>query len=196
MSTDSNEAPQVPSPPPYAGDEPRGDVYAPPQPLQAPSVASNDGYGNSYGSPYAPPQVAPQPFPQEYPSSPGVTYGQSPAPVFYPGGGNPHYGQYQYKTPAQQLASNSMTMGLIGFCLTLLIGWVPIFGLVGVAGGLGLGIPAILQSSKASRLGEEAVAGKILGWLAVAFSVLWVVFYMSLFMIGAVSSESMDTVSA
>lgn len=198
MSTESNEVPQVPSPPGHAAPatEPQETVNIPAPPPQAPTASYPDNYVPEHGSSYAAQQAAPYGF---QPYSESSSYApQQPAPVFYPGQEYmAPYGQYPLqRSEAKQLASNGLTMGVIGACLAILIGWIPIFGLVGVAAGLGLGIPAILQSSKSSRLGGEATAGKVTGWIAISFSLLWVAFYMWLMMIGAASGNHTRTTSA
>jgi hypothetical protein len=81
-------------------------------------------------------------------------------------------------------------MGIIAACLAVLIGWIPFFGLLGVAGGIGLGIPALFAAKRAEENGAKATTGMALGWVAIGFSILWVMIYVFLIVVGALSDES------
>jgi len=106
----------------------------------------------------------------------------------------PAYGQPTPVDLARKSASNSMTMGIIAASVAVLIGWIPFFGLLGVAGGIGLGIPAILQAKRAERNDINATVGKVLGWFAIGFSVLWVITYLCLIMIGSMMGHRTTSV--
>jgi hypothetical protein len=81
-------------------------------------------------------------------------------------------------------------MGIVAICLAVLIGWIPFLGLLGVAGGIGLGIPAIFAAKRAEENGTKSSSGAVLGWVAIGVSVLWVFLYVLLIVIGVGSDES------
>lgn len=173
--------PPIPAPPSSA---------VPEQPHYAPTVPS---YGvPEQQSPYYAGQ--PQQGFQQPQSGYQQGYGQQVQPP-YQGGyvQQPGYGTYGQQTPAEigrQSASNSTTMGIIAICLAVVIGWIPFFGLIGVAGGVGLGIPAIMQAKRAEQHGVKGSAGAVCGWVAIGFSVLWVMGYLTLMFIGAASEPT------
>lgn len=52
-----------------------------------------------------------------------------------------------------------------------------IFGVIGLfILGIVFGPLALVQANKAEALGVKATAGKVLGWIALGFSILWLVF--------------------
>lgn len=52
-----------------------------------------------------------------------------------------------------------------------------IFGVVGIfVLGIVFGPLALVQASKAEALGVQATAGKVLGWICVVVSILWLIF--------------------
>jgi hypothetical protein len=198
MSHNPYEPPPVPpySPSTESADTPAATPPLPPQapeshyPSRTPSAhyygeqAASQQYG--YGNQQYP--QGPQPLP--YQSQAEQVYQQSiPGYPSYPG-----YGNQPAVHPGQQAASTSMTFGIIATVMTVLIGWVPFFGLLGVACGVGLGIPAILSSKKAEQQGYNAVAGRSLGWVAIGVSGFWVAVYIFLMTIGAMADSSVSTV--
>lgn len=207
---DSNEAP-APTHEPLVPTYPGPPIPAPP--ITAPGTDQNYGqpallsiekeqqplYGSpaQYGAPYVEPAYASaqqgyQQPPNQYQQQQYGGYGQQPQ----QGYGN-HYPAYP-QSPAEigrQAASTSLTMGIIAACLAVLIGWIPFFGLLGVAGGVGLGIPAILGAKRAEENGVNATWGKSLGWVAIGFSALWVALYVFLFVVGSLYSGSGGTSS-
>lgn len=183
MSTTPNEAPQSEAPPesvPVPPDS-HGQVI-PPVPPQAPSSPA-------YGYMEPPAGYGPQQPLSAPPLPPPALYGEPQYLGFIDG--YPAHGQ-SLRAPRQQDASNSLIMGIIGAALAVLIGWIPIFGLVGVAGGLGLGIPALIQGRRAEEGDATATWGKAMGWVAIAFSILWVALYTFLIVAGALSGSSSD----
>jgi hypothetical protein len=72
----------------------------------------------------------------------------------------------------------SLVLGIIAVSFAIFLGWIPIIGIVGVGIGIGLGVPAIAQGSKE---GVNGMVGKVLGWVAICFSVLFITFYMVAF---------------
>ncbi len=51
------------------------------------------------------------------------------------------------------------------------------FGVIGLfVLGIVFGPLALVQANKAEALGVKATAGKVLGWIGVAFAILWVLF--------------------
>jgi uncharacterized Tic20 family protein len=71
------------------------------------------------------------------------------------------YGQPQpSKSEGQSAATLSLIFGIVG---------IVFFGII-------FGPLAIWQASKAEKLGVPATAGKIMGWIAVAFAVIYFMF--------------------
>lgn len=178
--------------------------------------APPQGFPLDYG--HAPsPESAPQEnaYQNESPSQP--YYGSSAPQTAYPsdqpyGGAQQGYGQqpHVYQQPyraqgyprikesAVQSASNSMVMGIIAACAAVLIGWIPILGLLGVAAGVGLGIPAIFQAKNAESNGAggtNSKTGKVFGWVAIGFSIFWVLIYVLLMLIGAAVDDGTTSAS-
>lgn len=194
-------------PPAPSYDSPRAEYPGPPIP--APPAALESGYGQGTRlslekeplASYAPPVQQSSPYGEpvyagaqqgnqqasDQHQSPYSGYDQQPQQGYQ--NAFPAYAQ----SPAEvgrQAASTSQTMGIVAICLAVLIGWIPFFGLLGVAGGIGLGIPAILGAKRAEENGAKATTGKALGWVAIGFSVLWVFLYTLLIVIGVASDES------
>lgn len=211
----SYEPPVAPPVPAY--EAPRAEYPGPPIPAPPaqPQIAAPQGYDQRAQlsidkeplAPYAPPvQQQQPPSPYGEPAYSGAQQGYQQAPQDqspYAGYGQqqPQQGYYQnapsaygaQPTPAEvgrQAASNSQTMGIIAVCLAVLIGWIPFFGLLGVAGGVGLGIPALFAAKRAEENGAKATVGTALGWIAIGFSILWVMIYVFLIVVGALSDES------
>jgi hypothetical protein len=60
-----------------------------------------------------------------------------------------------------------------------------IFGVIGLfILGIVFGPLALVQANKAEALGVRATAGKVLGWISVGFSILWL-----MFIVGALASR-------
>lgn len=80
----------------------------------------------------------------------------------------------------------SLILGIIALSFTIMLGWIPLIGILGVGIGIGLGIPAIIQGGKE---GVNGTIGRVLGWVAIGFSALFITFYMVAFAGGMSSSN-------
>ncbi|WP_159066910.1 DUF4190 domain-containing protein [Cellulomonas timonensis] len=155
--------------------EPQNPYGAGDQPEQPGGTPQQPGGGQYPPAPQQPP--APQ-----YPSAP-----QYPGEAQQPGGtpypAAPQYGgagQYPgggYGQPAYGYPKNSLGV------------WSPVLGLVGIfICGFFTGIPAVIVGSKSRKAvaageannGGMALAGIILGWVAIAFSVLSIIFLLAI----------------
>lgn len=201
MSTTPNEAPVPEASQDYPHQPLNATGSVPPVPPAPPYYRPSDGYGYGQQStegyeqpqPQSAPAYGPAPTAQ-YPQSPyqGLVqqyHPQTPGYQGYPAQGYPNA-----LNPGAQAASTSMTMGIIATVMTVLIGWVPLFGLLGVACGVGLGIPALLSAKKAEQQGYSAVAGKALGWVAIGISALWVAAYIIVMILGAMFDPNVSSV--
>lgn len=215
MSTPQNETPIPEAPqeyqsrylPSYGSQEVPPAPPAPPQSVPSANHGYTGQQSDGYGQPQQPAAPAynasPAPQPVYYPDSPyqgaqpqypsqaQQVYQQSvPGYQSYPGYGFPA----PLPSPGQQAASNSLTMGIIAAVITFTLGWIPFIGLLGVAGGIGCGIPAILGAKKAEGQGVNATAGKTLGWISVGFSAFWVLLYLFLMAVGAATDSASSSV--
>ncbi|MDM8084288.1 DUF4190 domain-containing protein [Cellulomonas cellasea] len=158
--------PNEPQNPYGAGDQPEQPGGTPQQPGSTPQQPGGGQYPPAPQYPSAPqyPGEAQQPG-TPYPAAP--QYGGAGQ---YPGGG---YGQPAYGYPKNNLGVWSFVLGLVGIVLSC---------------GFFTGIPAVIVGSKAKKAvasGEAnnsglATAGIILGWVAIALSVLGIIFFIAI----------------
>ena len=157
--------PNEPQNPYGAGDQPEQPGGTPQQPGGAPQQPGGEQYPPAQQYPSAPqyPGEGQQPGGTPYPSAP--QYG---APSQYSGG----YGQSAYGYPKNNLGVWSLVLGLVGIVLC----------------GIFTGIPAIILGSKAKKAvaageannGGMGLAGIILGWVSVAFTVLGIITFIAI----------------
>lgn len=189
----SHEAPTVPPVPSHDPYRAEG-AEQPVQPVADygqhnapnPHFEQSPDYGApaSYGAPYVQNGYSGV----QAPYQPGYNTGQP----YYGAGvpqGYPSAFQQGPSEAGSKDAATSLTMGIIAAFLGILIGWIPFFGLLGVAGGVGLGIPAILTAKSAERNGVDSTWGKALGWVAIGFSILWVFVYTLIIFVGITSDH-------
>lgn len=122
-----------------------------------------DGYGPGYGT-----GALPGYGPQGY-ASPGQPTSGYPQTGYGPHGyGQAGYGGYgampAVRSPQQVEADKAARLSMI----------LAIVGLVFPIASIFLGPIAIGQSNKAQRLGGNATIGKVLGWVATALGVFWI----------------------
>lgn len=110
-------------------------------------------YQQPYQQPYEPSQT--QPYQQGYGQSYGQSYGQGygQGQGYQPGQAQP-YGQLRRSPAGESAAQLSLILGIVGLFFA----------------GIVLGPMAIWQAGKAEKLGVQATAGKVLGWIS---TILW-----------------------
>lgn len=133
----------------------------------APEAFAAPAYAPQTHQPYLPGDYAGQPF---Y-APPQPQY--MPSPAMYP---------HQQRNGSH----TSLILGIIALSFTIMLGWIPLIGILGVGIGIGLGIPAIIQGGKE---GVNGTIGRVLGWVAIGFSALFITFYMVAFAGGMSSSN-------
>jgi hypothetical protein len=158
-----------------------------PEDVSGGSVPVSDSVVESAASPltFVPPATAPpgpppvhyagEAYPSQYPVSMSQTQQHSPSPAMYPH--EQRNGGY-----------TSLVLGIIAVSFAIFLGWIPFIGILGVGVGIGLGIPAIIQGGKE---GANGMVGKVLGWVAICFSALFITFYM-VALSGSIGSSNGD----
>lgn len=77
----------------------------------------------------------------------------------------------QYPAPADAAVQRDYMQGMSHRSNSIIFGVIGLFIL-----GIVFGPLALVQANKAEALGVNATAGKVLGWIAVGFSILWLIF--------------------
>lgn len=128
-----------------------------------------------------PPQGPPPGPPGGYgpgPGQPPPGYGPPPQPGY---GAAPGYGPQPYGAPpgggSNGLAIGALVVGIIG----LITVWVPFLGIVLGLVALVLGIVGRKKANETGVGGGMAIAGLIMGVLAILGGILWIVFVAALF---------------
>lgn len=126
-----------------------------------------------------PDPAGPEQYPQQPPPPAYVPY---PAPYPPPGAYPPPYG-YPYPPPKQTngMAVAAMVLGIVGVCNP-----VGILGLI-------FGMVAKRQIAERGEAGDGfATAGVVLGWIGVAATVFWILYYIFIFAVVGTAVSELD----
>jgi len=108
----------------------------------------------------------------------GQEYSPSMAPTPYPPSYPPQGYAYAPPQPTNGLAVTSMVLGIVGLCT------IGLFGL-GTLLGIGALITGVIGQQQAAQRNEQgrgmAIAGIVLGAVAIAFGIMFLVFWAPLF---------------
>ncbi|BCW36046.1 hypothetical protein StoSoilA2_21020 [Arthrobacter sp. StoSoilA2] len=113
----------------------------------------------------------------------------SPGPYWQRYEDTPFYERDRRKLQGSKHAQNALVLGIVGAFFAVMIGWIPLVGLLGVGAGVGCGVPATVQGKRAELYNVSGRAGVILGWTAIIVASAWTTIYVGMMLLSAIGGS-------